>query len=468
MKFVVFLLTLFVFSYIVEIDASKCAFVTLVYESHSSNADGFIKSAEVLAYSLQKTGTKHDLIALVTEQIPSYHRVPLTSSGWKLHDIQSVKNHNTQYAARLDYIFSKLNIFALTNYDTVVYLDADTMVLENIDHLCDCPATKYCAVVRNTFFNAGVMVVKPNNTLFHDMILKSTSTHSYTGGDQGFLNNYFWNPEKCSYYDPKDKAPAPLTTIGARKEECYRLPGYYNGDIAMFVARNDHWQFDPDETRKQPAIIHYTMSELKPWNWMSYIFIAECWRWWDFYASMESINGWVGVAIALFQLAILLLLHLLISRSLAYVYKTKTPTKGPIPLYAAITGVIITHIVVLLFAYLFSTSIFSTPLGGAFVFCATYITLLDIFYSKLLIQSCVQEADRKLDHKEDFPYVLFCLFVLMAISLTIGLLNTPSILIYRIAIIVCGVIIIPMIFLIVDATKKFIPKTNLLEDGSFF
>ena len=56
---------------------------------------------------------------------------------------------------------TKLEIWRLTEYRRVVYLDADTIVTQNIDELFRCGA--FCAVFRAfDLFNAGVLVLKPS------------------------------------------------------------------------------------------------------------------------------------------------------------------------------------------------------------------------------------------------------------------------------------------------------------------
>ena len=63
----------------------------------------------------------------------------------------------------------------------VVYLDADTIVVKNIDDLFKC--RKFCANLKHSErLNSGVMVVEPSETLFNDMVNKIKTTKSYTGG----------------------------------------------------------------------------------------------------------------------------------------------------------------------------------------------------------------------------------------------------------------------------------------------
>ncbi|KAJ0448695.1 putative glucuronosyltransferase [Helianthus annuus] len=54
---------------------------------------------------------------------------------------------------------------------TLVYLDADTIVVKNIDVLFKCG--KFCANLKHSErLNSGVMVVEPSEEHFNDMVIK--------------------------------------------------------------------------------------------------------------------------------------------------------------------------------------------------------------------------------------------------------------------------------------------------------
>lgn len=63
----------------------------------------------------------------------------------------------------------------------VVYLDADTIVVRNIEELFKCG--RFCANLKHSErLNSGVMVVEPSTDLFNDMVSKVKTLPSYTGG----------------------------------------------------------------------------------------------------------------------------------------------------------------------------------------------------------------------------------------------------------------------------------------------
>ena len=70
--------------------------------------------------------------------------------------------------------------FYISYLCAVVYLDADTLVLRNIDALFGCPGI--CGVLRHSErLNTGVLALTPSTALFEDMQARITLLESYTG-----------------------------------------------------------------------------------------------------------------------------------------------------------------------------------------------------------------------------------------------------------------------------------------------
>lgn len=62
----------------------------------------------------------------------------------------------------------------------VVYLDADALVVRNMDEAFGCAG--FCAALRHSErLNSGVMVVRPSAAVFDDMLSKIGQLPSYTG-----------------------------------------------------------------------------------------------------------------------------------------------------------------------------------------------------------------------------------------------------------------------------------------------
>lgn len=91
-------------------------------------------------------------------------------------------NPNQNFQSRLVFVYTKLLIVEMEDeYDRVVFLDADTLVLENIDELFECEP--FCAVMRHSeLLNSGVIVITPSRELYSHMHELIGELDSYTGG----------------------------------------------------------------------------------------------------------------------------------------------------------------------------------------------------------------------------------------------------------------------------------------------
>ena len=127
-----------------------------------------------------------------------------------------------------------LNFKPFLGFVAVVYLDADTIVVKNIDDLFKC--SKFCANLKHSErLNSGVMVVEPSQALFNDMMRKVKTLSSYTGGDQGFLNSYYPDFQNARVFDPSLSHEA----LKARPvPDMERLSTLYNADVGLYMLAN--------------------------------------------------------------------------------------------------------------------------------------------------------------------------------------------------------------------------------------
>ncbi|MEE6469040.1 hypothetical protein FKM82_008477 [Ascaphus truei] len=90
--------------------------------------------------------------------------------------------------------FTKLQCWTLTQYTKCVYMDADTIVLCNIDELFD--REEFSAAPDSGWpdcFNSGVFVFRPSIETFKLLVQFAEEHGSFDGGDQGLLNSFFNN-----------------------------------------------------------------------------------------------------------------------------------------------------------------------------------------------------------------------------------------------------------------------------------
>jgi len=216
------------------------------YATSLSNGEAYLPGVEALGGSLKATGTAEPMVLMVTADVGAPTREKLTAQGWLVREINPIPNPkpSSQMLPRFSAAYTKLRAWQLTDFDKVVLLDADTIVMKNVDDLFDRPEL---SAGPDFFlpdrFNSGVMVIEPSEATFDRMEEALGQEASYDGGDQGFLNLFFdgW------YAKPVE----------------HRLPVGYNMAHFIFQFMHSHpsaWKNLKDEIR----IVHYLVQ--KPWH----------------------------------------------------------------------------------------------------------------------------------------------------------------------------------------------------------
>jgi len=167
------------------VDRRREAYATILH-----SASEYVCGAITAAQSIRQAGSTRDLVILVDETISDHHRKGLESAGWKVRIIERIRNPKAERDAYNEWNYSKFRLWQLTDYDKVIFIDADLLILRNIDFLFAMP--EITATGNNaTLFNSGVMVIEPSNCTFQLLMEHINEITSYNGGDQGYLNEIF-------------------------------------------------------------------------------------------------------------------------------------------------------------------------------------------------------------------------------------------------------------------------------------
>lgn len=232
---------------------SKNAYVTLF------TGEPYLPGVIALVRSLTLTQTQADIVILHTEGVSESALKPLRDMGAKtvqtklldvsdgfrqLHrkdkihgDAPFTKGRKPDFHTPLAN-FCKLRLWQLTQYENVVFLDADTIVLRNMDTLFDYP--EFCGAP-NVYeslgdfhrLNSGVFTAKPSEATFNDMMDKLDVLGVFwRRTDQTFLQSYF--------------------------PEWQGLPIFYNMLQYVWFNLPELWQWDSIK------LIHYQYE--KPWE----------------------------------------------------------------------------------------------------------------------------------------------------------------------------------------------------------
>ncbi|XP_074069731.1 glycogenin-2 isoform X2 [Macrotis lagotis] len=169
------------------------AFVTL------ATNDVYCQGALVLGQSLKNHRITRKLVILITSQVSSLLRNVLYKVfdeviEVKLEDSDDYVHLALMKRPELGVTFTKIHCWTLIHYSKCVFMDADTMVLCNIDDLFD--REELSAAPDSGWpdcFNSGVFVFRPSLET-HSLLMQHAVEHgSFDGADQGLLNSFFSN-----------------------------------------------------------------------------------------------------------------------------------------------------------------------------------------------------------------------------------------------------------------------------------
>ena len=97
--------------------------------------------------------------------------------------------------------FTKIALWRQTQFQRIVYLDADVVALRAPDELFDLD-TNFAAVPDIGWpdcFNSGVLVLKPNMGDYYALLALAQRGISFDGADQGLLNMHFRDWQRMSF-----------------------------------------------------------------------------------------------------------------------------------------------------------------------------------------------------------------------------------------------------------------------------
>nr|XP_012629335.2 glycogenin-2 [Microcebus murinus] len=218
------------------------AFVTL------ATNDIYCQGALVLGQSLRSHRLTRRLVVLITPQVSGPLRLLLSKVFDEVVEVNLMDSEDYVHLAflrrpELGVTLTKLHCWRLTHYSKCVFLDADTLVLANIDELFE--RGEFSAASDPGWpdcFNSGVFVFQPSLETHKRMLQHATEYGSFDGADQGLLNSFFSN----------------WPTADIRKH----LPFIYN------LSSSSAYTYGPafKQFGSSAKVVHF-LGSTKPWNY---------------------------------------------------------------------------------------------------------------------------------------------------------------------------------------------------------
>ena len=175
--------------------------------------DSYIFGIILLNKSLKEVNSAYPLEVLVTSNVSKPVLNILEQLNLKYYVVEPLKSDEiTQYNSQIDSSFAvtwhlcmtKFELFKMTQFDKIIYLDADIMVIKNLDHLFEYP--HLTSALDGEYFdlwpeyphlNAGIIVIKPDEEEYNKLIdfykNKAYQTWDRPGclADQEVLNMFY-------------------------------------------------------------------------------------------------------------------------------------------------------------------------------------------------------------------------------------------------------------------------------------
>ena len=229
--------------------------------------DNYALSAIKLLKSIKQNvdSIKFDSIILELKEKPLKENIKamLSKEGWSFCVIDRIKPRDEENTLpRFRDQFSKLILWNMTEYKSLLYFDSDTFVIKNINNLLNsfqylndslrigCTRDIRSGKWQSTF-NMGIFTIKPNKTEYERLIrLKDDQNLKFETkmSEQGFLNVVYQN-------------------------QWYDFGFIYNANLAVYSELNNYWR----EYENNISVIHYTIK--KPWACSNkYKIVCDKWR----------------------------------------------------------------------------------------------------------------------------------------------------------------------------------------------
>ena len=253
----------------------------------------YLHGVVALKNSIVSTRSKYPLVVMVTPDLDSLSRRLLMSNGCIVHEVDPVlapPDLSTSYASpQFSEVWTKLQAWSLQHYDQIVLLDADMVLIQNMDELleidlpkghiaachaclcnphkrenypedwvperchysfCDADACSYMQVARSgDYFNSGLVVLRPDPETFDLLSRRVDSLDAedrFPFPDQDLLNEQFrgkWITLPYIYNALKTMSifHKSIWEIGSVKNIHFIMDKPWQRDVEPYRNINSHW-----------------------------------------------------------------------------------------------------------------------------------------------------------------------------------------------------------------------------------
>lgn len=225
------------------------------------SSNNYLPGVLTLKYSLDRVGSQYPLLVLVTDEVAKSAINAMRQAGCEVKLAPATFPVPDQVMAdipvdRWRKCFDKLRFFGMTAYKKIIYLDADMLVVRNIDHLFErshlSTVTSYGGLKgfeQWSFPNAGFWVIAPAPGLDEEIWSVWPEVYEQSGNvnDQTLIYEY-WREKWTNTSD-------------------WRLPNSYNCFVYLIdrFIKEKGLNLDFDAPNEQTIAVLHFVTRYRPW-----------------------------------------------------------------------------------------------------------------------------------------------------------------------------------------------------------
>lgn len=258
------------------------------YVTALTSAD-YLTGIRTLMFSLNKCKSQYPLVVLVPIGFDERCLQAIRNWGGIIRMVENIDLGDLAQMQMRHFwnnTFLKLRVFDMTEFEKVIFVDSDMIVLENLDHLFN---KKHISAVQGgklifhwEDINSGLMVVEPNHKEFSEMVKlipavcrrKIESNEGF--GDQDVISYYYKSINRL--WDEDNRLDERYNAMIRCIHELCVILGYKNIKVIHFTGEKKPWMFSLHEALKY--IVHYIVKHeryrsLCALKYFCYVYIAK-------------------------------------------------------------------------------------------------------------------------------------------------------------------------------------------------
>jgi glycogenin len=241
------------------------------------STESYLPGVLALHESLKRTGTAYPFATAISAHIAPEIDPVLEDAGIivrRIPESTEIPKEMIENNGHWGHTFDKVHLFGLSEFEKLVYVDSDMIVLSNMDELFDKPhmsAVPAGVLVHKdwTRLNGGLLVIEPEDQLADGIfatlpqaLAEVAAMGVKASGDQDLLNAYY---------------PAWRTTPALQLDQGYNMfQCYLDLHIEKYGFRlPQHFSNKKNDSEKRIKIVHF-IGPRKPW--MKGAVLREYWR----------------------------------------------------------------------------------------------------------------------------------------------------------------------------------------------